>query len=131
MATSADGTGLRPSRHPHGLRVAAGVALQCTYDIACTCGLVAGPHLEDGVAVGGHSLGGVAASQVATGDVGMAALVFRASYPLADLSERTDLAVDRATAAPPQTGPAPSSRLPTRRWLPCGRPAEPSGTAPR
>jgi hypothetical protein len=67
--------------------------LKCPYDIAFTCGLVAGPHLQDGVAVGGHSLGGVAASSVAAGDLDVPALVLWASYPLGDLSARTDIAV--------------------------------------
>jgi hypothetical protein len=66
--------------------------LKCPFDIAFTCGLVAGPHLG-GVAVGGHSLGGVAASSVAAGDAGVPALVLWASYPLGDLSDRTDLGV--------------------------------------
>jgi hypothetical protein len=67
--------------------------LACPYDIAFTCGLVAGPYLSDGMAVGGHSLGGVAASQVAASSTAVPALVLWASYPLGDLSARTDLEV--------------------------------------
>lgn len=67
--------------------------LKCPYDIAFTCGLVAESQPRDGVAVGGHSLGGVAASGVAAGDADVPALVLWASYPVDDLSGRTDLAV--------------------------------------
>jgi hypothetical protein len=67
--------------------------LKCPYDIAFTCGLVSGPYLSDGVAVGGHSLGGVSASQVAAGSTDVPALVLWASYPLGDLSGRNDLVV--------------------------------------
>jgi hypothetical protein len=67
--------------------------LKCPLDIAFTCVGAAVPYVDGSTAVGGHSLGGVAASQFATPDSGAEGLIFWASYPLGDLSERTDLAV--------------------------------------
>lgn len=44
-------------------------------------------------AVGGHSLGGVVASTSVAGDRPVSGLVFFASYPLTDLSDRSEVAV--------------------------------------
>jgi hypothetical protein len=72
------------------------VVVKCPFDIGFLCIDAAAPIVETRGpwAVGGHSLGGVAASQFAAGDgSGAAGLVFWASYPLGDLSDRDDLAV--------------------------------------
>ncbi len=67
--------------------------LKCPFDIAFTCVGAAAPYVEGPAAVGGHSLGGVAASQFATPGSGVEGLVFWASYPVGDLSDRDDLLV--------------------------------------
>jgi hypothetical protein len=67
--------------------------LKCPFDIGFACVGAAAPYVDGPTAVGGHSLGGVAASQFATPESGAEGLVFWASYPLGDLSERDDLAV--------------------------------------
>jgi len=69
--------------------------LKCPLDLSLLCSDPT-PHLPDGEpwAIGGHSLGGVSASTFVGGDVPPGTgLVFWASYPLSDLSDRTDLAV--------------------------------------
>jgi hypothetical protein len=67
--------------------------LKCPLDIGFTCVGAAAPYVDGPTAVGGHSLGGVAASQFVTPDSGAEGLIFWASYPLGDLSDRDDLAV--------------------------------------
>ena len=69
--------------------------LKCPFDLSLLCGDPT-PWLsaDEPWAVGGHSLGGVSASTFAGGDVPAGTgLIFWASYPLSDLSDRTDLAV--------------------------------------
>lgn len=69
------------------------VVLKCPFDTAFFCAQPS-PDLvgADSFVVGGHSLGGVAASGEASMSDDVTGVVFWASYPLADLSE-TDLAV--------------------------------------
>jgi hypothetical protein len=69
--------------------------LKCPFDLSLLCSDPT-PWLpaDEPWAVGGHSLGGVSASIFAGGDVPPGTgLVFWASYPFSDLSDRTDLAV--------------------------------------
>lgn len=69
--------------------------LKCPFDLSLLCADPT-PFLpaDEPWAVGGHSLGGVSASTYAGGDVPAGTgLVFWASYPLSDLSDRTDLVV--------------------------------------
>lgn len=69
--------------------------LKCPFDLSLICSDPT-PYLPDDEpwAIGGHSLGGVSASTFAGGDVpDGTGLIFWASYPLADLSNRTNLAV--------------------------------------
>ncbi len=71
------------------------VVLKCPFDLALLCTGAAEQYLTDEVpwSVGGHSLGGTAASSFAAGSTDVAGMVFWASYPLADLSDRDDLVV--------------------------------------
>lgn len=72
------------------------VVLKCPFNIAFLCGDGAAPYVDTEAtwAVGGHSLGGVAASDYAWDSNGGAdGLVLWASYPANDLSDRDDLAV--------------------------------------
>lgn len=74
------------------------VVLKCPYDLALLCADAAEGYLTDSLtwSVGGHSLGGVAASQfVARNGLlgGVDGLVLWASYPLDDLGDRDDLVV--------------------------------------
>lgn len=72
------------------------VVLKCPFDIAFLCPQPpdAGLAPDGPWAIGGHSLGGVVASQVTDSAASTAdGLVFWASYPLPDLSGRDDLAV--------------------------------------
>jgi hypothetical protein len=67
------------------------VVLKCPFDIALLCLSDAEDFLDDARAwaVGGHSLGGVAASQFAADPRnGVTGLVFWASYPVDNLSDR-------------------------------------------
>jgi hypothetical protein len=69
--------------------------LKCPFDLSLVCGDPT-PYLPEGEswAIGGHSLGGVSASVFVDRDVpDGAGLIFWASYPLSDLSDRTELAV--------------------------------------
>lgn len=69
--------------------------LKCQFDLSLLCGDPT-PWLpaDEPWAVGGHSLGGVSASTFADGDVPAGTgLIFWASYPFSDLSDRTDLVV--------------------------------------
>lgn len=71
------------------------VVLKCPYDIAFLCTGRSRAVAGDGVgwAVGGHSLGGVAAAQDVTDAAGSpAGLLLWAAYPAGDLSGRTGLA---------------------------------------
>lgn len=74
------------------------VVLACPFDIAFLCAGRAGTEAEADPGrewvVGGHSLGGVVAGQdVADATSPLDGLLLWASYPLADLSGRTDLPV--------------------------------------
>jgi hypothetical protein len=70
------------------------VVLKCALDIAFLCAGDAADYVEGPTAVGGHSLGGVAASTFAASPrAGVQGLVLWASYPLDDLSGVSDLAV--------------------------------------
>ena len=70
------------------------VVLKCPFDLALLCTGAADGYLTDEVpwTVGGHSLGGVAASSFAAGSTAVDGIVFWAAYPLSDLSDRDDLA---------------------------------------
>ena len=70
------------------------VVLKCPFDLALLCTGAAEGYLTDAVpwAVGGHSLGGVAASSFAADSTAVDGIVLWASYPLSDLSDRDDLA---------------------------------------
>lgn len=71
------------------------VVLKCPFDLALLCAGAAEDYLraDRPWAIGGHSLGGTAASQLAETSTAIDGLIFWASYPLPDLSARTDLAV--------------------------------------
>jgi hypothetical protein len=75
----------------HGYRV---VVPKCPYDLQLLCPNAAASYIDDTMpwAVGGHSLGGVAASTYAAGDDRVKGLVLWGSYPVQDLSGH-DLAV--------------------------------------
>jgi drug/metabolite transporter superfamily protein YnfA len=75
-----------------GFRV---VVLKCPFDLALLCTGAAEQYLSDEApwSVGGHSLGGTAASSFAADGTAVDGLVFWASYPVADLSGREDLTV--------------------------------------
>jgi len=78
--------------------------LKCPFDLSLVCGSPS-PHVPDDEpwAIGGHSLGGVSASVFASGDVPPGTgLIFWASYPLSDMSDRTDLAVTSVHATQDQ-----------------------------
>jgi hypothetical protein len=69
--------------------------LKCPFDLSLICADPT-PFLPDETpwAVGGHSLGGVSASTFVAADAPPGTgLIFWASYPLSDLSDRTDLSV--------------------------------------
>lgn len=69
--------------------------LKCPFDLSLVCGDPT-PYLPEGEpwAIGGHSLGGVSASVFVGRDLpDGTGLIFWASYPLSDLSDRSDLAV--------------------------------------
>jgi predicted alpha/beta-hydrolase family hydrolase len=85
------------ARHAHdiaeqGFQV---VVLKCPYDLALLCTGAAEGHITPDLdwSVGGHSLGGTAASLFADTSDAISGLVFWASYPQPDLSGRDDLAV--------------------------------------
>lgn len=74
------------------------VVVKCPYDLALLCADAAEQYLTDTLpwSLGGHSLGGVAASQfVARTGPGsdLDGLILWASYPLDDLGDRDDLVV--------------------------------------
>lgn len=71
------------------------VVPKCPLDLALLCTGVAEGFIATDLpwSVGGHSLGGTAASLVANTRDDIAGLVFWASYPQPDLSERDDLTV--------------------------------------
>lgn len=75
------------------------VVPKCPLDLELLCINAADAHVTDDIpwAVGGHSLGGVAASTFADAqgpaDGTVDGLVFWAAYPVADLSDRDDLRV--------------------------------------
>lgn len=71
------------------------VVVKCPFDLALLCTGAAEQYLSDEVpwSVGGHSLGGTAASSFAAEGTDVDGLVFWASYPLAELSGREDLTV--------------------------------------
>jgi dienelactone hydrolase len=71
------------------------VVPKCPLDLELLCIDAAGESITDNLpwAVGGHSLGGVAAAQHLANGGEADGLVLWASYPLADLADRDDLAV--------------------------------------
>jgi len=71
------------------------VVPKCPLDLELLCIDAADDYVTDDIpwAVGGHSLGGVAASSYADTHDTVDGLVFWAAYPIADLSDRDDLAV--------------------------------------
>lgn len=75
------------------------VVPKCPFDLELLCIDAADAYVTDDVpwAVGGHSLGGVAASEYVAADApadgSVDGLVFWAAYPVSDLSDRVDLAV--------------------------------------
>ncbi len=71
------------------------VVPKCPLDLELLCINAADEYVTDEIpwAVGGHSLGGVAASTYADTHDTVDGLVFWAAYPIADLSDRDDLAV--------------------------------------
>lgn len=84
------------ARHAHDIAEQGYIVAvpKCPYDLALLCIGAAEPYLTSDTSwsVGGHSLGGTAASLFVEGS-DVAGLVFWASYPQPDLSQRTDLAV--------------------------------------
>jgi hypothetical protein len=71
------------------------VVPKCPLDLELLCINAADEYVTGDIpwAVGGHSLGGVAASTYADAQDAVEGLVFWAAYPIADLSDRDDLTV--------------------------------------
>jgi dienelactone hydrolase len=71
------------------------VVPKCPLDLELLCINAADAYVTDDIpwAVGGHSLGGVAAASYADAHDTVDGLVFWAAYPVADLSGRDNLAV--------------------------------------
>ncbi len=71
------------------------VVPKCPLDLELLCINAADEYVTDDIpwAVGGHSLGGVAASTYADAHDAVDGLVLWAAYPISDLSDRDDLAV--------------------------------------
>ena len=77
------------------------VVLKCPFDLQLLCPDAASAYVDDSIpwAVGGHSLGGVAASSYAGSNAAVDGLVLWASFPVADISGRTGLAVSSITGS--------------------------------
>jgi hypothetical protein len=70
------------------------VVVKCPFDLQLLCPDAAAAYVDDTIpwAVGGHSLGGVAASSYAGSHPEVDGLVLWASFPVSDISGRTGLA---------------------------------------
>jgi hypothetical protein len=70
------------------------VVVKCPYDLQLLCPDAAAEHVDDSIpwAVGGHSLGGVAAASYADAHPEVDGLVLWASFPTSDISGRAQLA---------------------------------------
>lgn len=70
------------------------VVVKCPLDLQLLCPDAAAAYVDDSMpwAVGGHSLGGVAASSYAGSHPEVDGLVLWASFPVSDISDRTSLA---------------------------------------
>lgn len=90
------------ARHAHDIAEQGYVVAvpKCPYDLALLCIGAAERYFTPDIAwsVGGHSLGGTAASIFVEGSE-VAGLVFWASYPQPELSQRTDLVVTSISAS--------------------------------
>jgi predicted alpha/beta-hydrolase family hydrolase len=77
------------------------VVLKCPFDLQVLCPDAAAAHVDDSMpwAVGGHSLGGVAASSYAGSHPEVDGLVLWASFPVSDISGRTDLETTSITGS--------------------------------
>lgn len=93
------------------------VVVKCPYDLELLCPNAAAGYVDATMpwAVGGHSLGGVAASSFAGAHPEVAGLVLWASYPVSDLSTRTGLATVSITGT--EDGLATPAKVDERKPL--------------
>ena len=77
------------------------VVVKCPFDLQLLCPDAAAAYVDDSMpwAVGGHSLGGVAASSYAGSHPEVDGLVLWASFPVADISDRTSLEASSITGS--------------------------------
>lgn len=77
------------------------VVVKCPFDLQLLCPDAAAAYVDDSIpwAVGGHSLGGVAASSYAGSHPEVDGLVLWASFPVTDISGRTGLEVASITGS--------------------------------
>jgi hypothetical protein len=77
------------------------VVVKCPFDLQLLCPDAAAAYVDDSMpwAVGGHSLGGVAASTYAGDHPDVDGLVLWASFPVSDISGRTGLAASSVSGS--------------------------------